>query len=263
MLWISGPPRSGTTMLNVMLSGDGYLPECSIITEFVKLYHTCKYDNDQRYKTFLGENNQLKENFSAILNISLKETPKYAVLKDPNLCLYLDDWRELFPDDRMVMIVRDPRDVVGSMLQVLRRTKPRASVRKAMRAVAPHLLAIGRASQTDDKLLIVRYEDVVAQKHETISLLSKFTGIDLAQRRESAYQFDNANPFYSELYGKRVTDERVGAYAAQLSTAEECAVLYRFSDFLDRYFPDAQLSGWRVPFVFSLMKRWRRARGIG
>ena len=140
MLWISGPPRSGTTMLNFMLAGRRYLPECTIITRFIDLYALCKNESDPRYKTFMGEGAALKRDFENIINTSLRDTPKDAVLKDPYLCLYFQEWRDLFPNEPMIVIIRNPLDAVTSMLGVLRRTNANAEVTRAIDPKAPVLL---------------------------------------------------------------------------------------------------------------------------
>ena len=153
MIWISGPPRSGTTMLNLMISGDKYLPECTIITEFLRLYSLCKNDPDPRYKTFMGGDGVLEKTFAEILKFAMRGVAKDAVLKDPNLCLYLPEWQEFFPQDRMVIIIRDPRDAVGSMLAVLRRTNADATVRQAIDVVAPHFFQIEKTFGVTDNVL--------------------------------------------------------------------------------------------------------------
>lgn len=225
-------------MLNFAIAGDRYLPECTIITEFVRLYSVCVNDTDRRFKAFFGERAAAKEKFSAILKTALSGTPDDAVLKDPNLCLYLNEWRELFPNDRAVIIIRDPRDVVSSMLQVLRKTNPGAKVRQAIDAVAPHFFEIDRADLQTDKILTVRYEDIVSSKRGTINVLSGFLGRPLSTMHQSSYKFDQSDPFFSNLYGKPVVSERIGCYKTQLTQVELREVVNVYSGIISRYFPD-------------------------
>lgn len=238
MIWISGPPRSGTTMLNFIVAGDEYLPECTIITELVRLYSVCMNDDDQRFKTFMGEGDELKKKFSAILRTALSGIPENAVLKDPNICLYLSAWRELFPADRMIIIIRDPRDTVSSMLQVLRKTNQKATVRQAIEVVAPHYFEVDRAALRTEKLIMVRYEDVSSLDTGTMRLLSEFVNRQLSTAREITYNFNSNDPFYSPLYGKPVVNEQVGSYKTRLTQAETREIMDVFSGIISRFFAD-------------------------
>lgn len=236
MIWISGPPRSGTTMLNLMLSGRSYLPECTALTEFIRLYSLWKSDSDPRYKTFMGECKALTCSFSDIMSVCLRRMPNTAILKDPNLCLYIREWGELFPDDRMVIIIRDPRDVVSSMLTVLRKTNPSADVNQAIDVVAPHFFQIEKDVEAANNILVVRYEDVALGRQDVLNSVKSFTGVTLSSNYESAYEFDRDDSFITGLFGKPVSDERIGVHKALLNESELNRVYEIFCGIIDRRF---------------------------
>src|SRR5579871_6045341 len=185
MLWISGPPRSGTTMMNLILSGPDYAPECTIVTEFIRLYSICKNDPDPRYQMYMGSGAVLRSSFVETLKIATRQLPDTAVLKDPNICLYTNEWRDLFPQDRMVVVIRDPRDVVSSMLTVLRRKNPNADVSSAIEAVAPHFFQIEKCAVGVRDIFVIRYEDVVLGAKQALTALTSFVGHELALTYES------------------------------------------------------------------------------
>ena len=244
MIWISGPPRSGTTMVNVLIAGEAYLPECTIVTQLIKLYAISKTDSDPRFRAFMGEGDSLTQNFRDLIDVSLRGLPDDAVLKDPYLTLHLKEWRDLFRDDRMIVVVRDPRDVVGSMLTVLRKEKPRANVAEAVDFIAPFYSEIDKVRRTAmPNLLFFRYEDLVGRAPDEVRKLGEFVGRDLSvseedfSRRQSLSQ-RYVQPLPLEFYGRPVTDERIGAYADVLTDAEIKVVADRFADALDTWYAD-------------------------
>ena len=226
-------------MLTLMLSGRSYLPECTALTEFIRLYSLWKIDKDPRYKTFMGEGKALTGNFSDIISVCLRHLPNTAILKDPNLCLYIREWRELFPHDRMIIIIRDPRDVVSSMLTVLRRTNPSADVNQAIDVVAPHFFQIEKDVETANNIVVVRYEDVALGRQDVLTFVRSFTGVNLSTNYESAYEFDRNDSFITRLFGKPVSDERIGAHKALLNESELNKVCEIFCGIIERRFKNA------------------------
>lgn len=220
MIWISGPPRSGTTMLNIIVSGQEYLHECTIVTEFIRLYSICRNDPDPRYKVYMGSGHELMSNFREILKTSLRRLADTAVLKDPNLCLYLREWQEFFPRDRMIVAIRDPRDVVASMLAVLRKSKPLAEVHQAIGVVAPHFFEIEKVAESIENLLVVRYEDIVSKEEDTLNVLREFTGRELTFVPGLEDRFDQQNPFHTELFGCELSKKQIGSFRYRLTKDE-------------------------------------------
>jgi hypothetical protein len=244
MIWISGPPRSGTTMLNLMISGDAYLPECTIVTQLIKLYAISKNAKDSRFRVFMGDGPDLTRNFRDLVAVSLRSVPRDAVLKDPYLTMHLREWRDLFQDERMIVMLRDPRDVVSSMLVVLRKTERRAKVEEAVDFIAPFYAEIEKVHRRPiADILFVRYEDIVAHAPAEMSKLSQFVGRELRASPSGASLkradfMDASNPYHSDLSGRAVTDERIGAYATTMTEEEVKLVGDRFADTLDLWYRD-------------------------
>ena len=229
-------------MLNVIMSGQNYFPECTIVTEFLRLYSVCKNDPDPRYKVYMGSGHELKSNFAEILNSSVRRLADTIILKDPNLCLYIPEWQEFFPRDRMVLTIRDPRDVVASMLAVLRKTNPRADVRQAIDIVAPHFFEIEKVAGGIDNLLVVRYEDIVRKRGNTLDLLRTFTERELNLMPDLEDRFDKQNPFHTDLFGRTLSEERIGAFREALTEDEIETVWSIFCGIIDRRFRSRAVS---------------------
>jgi hypothetical protein len=231
-------------MVNVLIAGESYLPECTVVTQLIKLYAISKTDSDPRFRAFMGEGDDLAKNFRDMIDVSLRRLPHDAVLKDPYLTLNLKDWRDLFKEDRMIVVVRDPRDVVSSMLTVLRKERAKANVAEAVDFIAPFYSEIEKIRRTAmPNLLFVRYEDLVGRAPDAMKKLSDFVGRDLNVSGEessvdSPYLKDTSNPYHSKLYGRPVTDERIGAYADTLTEGELKVVQDKLADALDAWYAD-------------------------
>jgi Sulfotransferase family len=239
MIWLSGPPRSGTTMLSLMLAGGGYLPECTAITEIFRLYQYFAANPDPRYRAILGEPPKMRDKFRRVMDILLEGLPSSAVLKDPNLCLYLNSLAELRTHARVIIVIRDPREVIASFMEVRRKQGAGTTVAEAINVVMPHYIAIEQTSAIPGlEALIIKYADVVVRDPDTIRRIESFAGKPVSLDAESGYAFDRSDAFISDLYGKPVSGTRLGAYAGQLTVHEISEVENAFAGIIARNFPE-------------------------
>lgn len=234
---VCGPPRSGTTWLQRELcSARGtfrFMPECSLVTQQVELYHrTLRYCDPQRFAAYFGDREFLLAYFRA--NIArlidraamLNQTgdARILVIKDPCLSLYLEDLGDLLPPHRLIVLVRNPLDVVASMKTVAGRRKERWRPAAVAGGLLQYYLRIGQhASRAGRDCLLLRYEDVVTGDRQA---LRDFLGdIRLADHVATdttavAARLDSRDPFFSEHYLRPTTSERIGAYRKTLSLSE-------------------------------------------
>ena len=104
LIIICGPPRSGTTWLNRELcklpTVFQFLPECTLITQQIELYsRTLHYCEPQRFHAYFSNQQNLlyyyRTNITKLVDqvATLNKRTNYStlVLKDPCLCLYLND----------------------------------------------------------------------------------------------------------------------------------------------------------------------------
>lgn len=151
------------------------------------------YDlNKQTMRTWFfqcHEFSQLVSRFSHHLEtLSNKE---YWIEKTPRNALCMDLFCQLIPEAKVIHIVRDPRDVVCSLLG--RGYSPRQAAERWLVAVAS-----ARKQNTSGKLIELRYEDLVKDTRNEISRL--FEGLEL--QMENGVLTNRHNMF--DIFGNRI-----------------------------------------------------------
>jgi hypothetical protein len=238
LIVLCGPPRSGTTWLNRELcnapTAFPFLPECTFLTQQIELYHRTRHYSD-RYRIeayFSSEQNMLdyfRANVAKLIDQAARFNPKAdartLILKDPNICLYLTDLKDLLPPHKLVVMVRDPRDVLASMKNVVVRKQQKWDLSASIEAMLNYYYQIGNHRQRAEKdCIFVRYEDLVVGqsaalqeflKLQVATAVASCDGIAIARER-----LDSSDPFFSELYLQPTTAEKVGSYVNTLTRKE-------------------------------------------
>ena len=193
-IFVGGAARSGTTMLQNMLDAHPaicgapefhHLPEigelrrklhASIDCEEIDLF--CSHDDVDQYFSRLIE--------ELLLPLKEKHDRAYLSEKTPENVLVFSDLIELFPAAHFICIVRDPRAVIASMLQVGRRGRGTnwvkqdftRSVLAAITYVKKCLKAAMDAKQkAPDRVAIVSYERLVHFPEVETQGLCSFLGL--------------------------------------------------------------------------------------
>ena len=181
---------------------------------------------------------------------------------------YCPELYEVVPGARFVMSVRDPRDIVASMIEVSNRklqkkmqgypqiprdVKLMASSRdvesmasKLMTCYEPCLAC--RDPGFRARLLYVKYEDLVSDPSSVIADMQSWTGLDLSEfdpagewprsLRDFDVDREIGTPYITEPYGKAITARSIGRYKNTLSVEETltvermCAPLMQAFDYL-------------------------------
>lgn len=253
LIVVCGPPRSGTTWLNRELcnapTAFPFLPECTLITQQIELYsRTLHYCDPQRFHAYFANQQNLLSYFRAnvaklvdqVANLNQKPGAQTLVLKDPLLCLYLEDTKDVLPPHKLVVLVRDPRDVLASMKNVTAKKKQKWNVREAARELLNYYYGIENHQRRADKdSIYLRYEDLVVgqrtilqnflqQKNEDAA----FTHADAPSVQE---RLDASDPFFSELYLQPTTSEKIGSYTKILSWNEIYFIESAYSGVMQRW----------------------------
>lgn len=248
-IWVSGLPRSGTTWFARELStalDTVFLPECSFLTKQCVLHRDTRlYSDAQRFDAYLGSQEALQKLYSRALReqIFLARTvasvPKsrHVVLKDPLLSEVIEELELLFPDHLHYAVIREPLDVVASLKRVHMRKGLDWTVESAFRMVRDGKYGILRAyERSTEYTKFIFYESIVSQSEFPLAQLGLETptGRRKARSRVSndiKQKLDSSDPFFSELYFRPTTSERIGAWKAELTTHEAHQVREEFAEF--------------------------------
>lgn len=249
LLVVCGPPRSGTTWLQRELcSAPGafrFLPECSLVTQQVELYHRTAHHCDlQRFAAYFGDREFLRaycrDNIARLIDraalLNQSENARTLILKDPSLCLYLGDLGDVLPPHRLVVLMRNPLDVIASMKAVTGRQKEKWRINSVASELLQYYLQINRhAARSDSGCLFIRYEDVVTGNRQALSGILEDIGLTdrvVADTATVAAKLDASDPFFSEHYLRATTSERIGAYRKTLSLFEIMLIETMYADIM-------------------------------
>ena len=198
------------------------------------------------------------------MNFLLLTGEKYSpasalVLKSPDLTPYFSKLAGWFAVARFIVLVRDPRATIASIISVGNRhresgqTTALTELNRDMRKLSDHYISyyldiIENFDALRDRTLTIRYEDVIRQPDATIQGISEFCGIPLTLSNFERDEYwkgethwtgmkDQAyfDAFWSPYWVKEMTDSRVASYKEQLS-ADEIAQIEQYCADLARLF---------------------------
>jgi len=161
---IAGCPRSGTTLLEALLSAHP-----KIKSPLTEIDFSSKRNFSKAIKRSLGceiKRGDLEKTFKKFAN------KKYLILKRPVAIFYLDTLFRYFPQMKVIHIIRDGRDVVMSLNKSKHFGWP---VQLGCRAWKRSIV-LGKRYRNNQKYYEVRYENLVKEPVKTINKILKFLG---------------------------------------------------------------------------------------
>lgn len=193
LIFVGGSPRSGTTLVQKILNCHPEIyggPEFDFVPRIVNLFEGMRSSiRSGRIDRILNENN-LVDTFRYLLVALLSpkmraEGVSYLSEKTPANVFAFPWLEECAPEAKKILVIRDPRDVVSSMLEVGRRQRRQTGracgfVRDTVAAVnyMNECLRAGTAfAETSRNCLVIHYEDVVADPLLVANRMYSFVGL--------------------------------------------------------------------------------------
>lgn len=246
---VGGVARSGTTLLyGVLCSGRQTNPalfETHLVPSLLRAYRQTRRrfeqsDEGQFFNDLAALNNYFALSIRDFLEMVRMRhgAPPHLVLKSIMLTPYCLPALELLADCKVVVSVRDPRDVVASQLEIALKTRRLAAGQHGEAHIRGLAIEVMRAYENcltaapagSDRLRFVRYEDMASAPREVVGGLADWAGLDLSgfdpanawAHSLRDFEADRAagSAYVTELFGKGVSDQRIGRHAAMLSPAD-------------------------------------------
>jgi Sulfotransferase family len=248
-VFIVGAPRSGTTLLRVVLDrhpaiavpdeteffhfvysrrrafGDLSIPRNRqrLIDQYLatKRIRRLGLDLTALRETLMREGTGYPQFFTSLLRFNAahhgKQIPgeksPYHALVTELLCAW-------FPDCRIVHLVRDPRDVAASMVRMPWATRSVLASARAWRACN---LAAHRSSWRDNYAMF-RYEDLIADPDQQLRRICRHIGVEWAPTMIDPTEPGAGVRWWGRRAHGKLTGERVGRWRVELAPWQAAVV---------------------------------------
>ncbi len=193
-IFVGGAPRSGTTLVQNMLDMH---PQIAGGPEFLHLTKILALRASLRKKVANGRIDAFCSGAdiertiggmieALLLPLADREGRKYLSEKTPSNCLVFGDLLELFPRARCIFVLRDPRAVVASMLEVGRKGREAGRApppyTRTLRAATAHVArcihaGFAAAEASPDRVLTVEYAALVSDPAAETLRICDFLGL--------------------------------------------------------------------------------------
>lgn len=196
-IFVGGAPRSGTTLTRAVLDAHPDIacgPELRAIPSLARLYRDTAATMSGVLMTHYGFGAaDLRRTFSDLIASFLapyhrRSGKTFIAEKTPANALYFSDLFALFPGSRFIHVVRDPRDVVASLLRMDwrdaksgERLAITASAAGAAQSWRDHVTAARAARAAGAPVHDFVYEALVADPVATLDRLFAFLGVAPSQ----------------------------------------------------------------------------------
>jgi hypothetical protein len=189
MIFIVGMPRSGTTLVEQILSCHDDVFGCGELTHIASLASGLKarYGSAKKFPTGLDDldQNQLSEmrdeyvrevRFTLSSN-GIDRPPQFVIDKMPTNFRYLGLIQRVFPDAKILHICRDPRDVAVSCLEQ-NLAWPFCVPEALSQYIKSYQQIMQHATQClGDAMLNIRYEQLIDSSRSSIQAILTFLGV--------------------------------------------------------------------------------------
>jgi hypothetical protein len=262
-IFVGGAPRSGTTLVQRILNAHSSVyggPEFDLIPRIMKLRRLFRNKIETgRIDAFLSKK-QCDDCFSAfvvgLFSYKLKDSNTiYISEKTPSNAFVFADICELFPEARCVLVLRDPRSIVASMLKVSKAARSSDRIDESFRTTSSCVRYMNscwsRGFSAVEKYPNVRtvfYEDIVTNPQIAIKQLCKDLELPFEERMlriedsafEAARDENSWQHWYShEQFTMAIQEPRAASWQAHLKPYQVWLInrkAFRNSVLQKRYF---------------------------
>lgn len=264
-IFVGGSQRTGTSIAQQMLcqlpSANPYLYEASFLRQLVSCYTEPRNNFNKNYSSYFQDKQALRRFCAGVVHAFLENVQahlgnvEHLILKEPHLTMYWPYLYELVPEAKFLMMVRDPRDAIASMVSVGERQKAMGQkymfANRDIPVMCDHFLGFYKPAfgvKTEafrNQLAVVHYEELVGDPEQTMRDIANFTGLPFDQIDTTANpetgQVTNAHissdagysAWATEVSGKKLSKGRVGNFASVLTESEIAQVEESCSDFFE------------------------------
>lgn len=259
-IFIVGAPRSGTTLLRLILDrhpaiaipdeteffhfvynrrrtfGDLSVPRNRqrLIHQYLATEHIRRLGLDLTalHETLMREGTGYPEFFSSLLRFNATHHGKQIPgEKSPYHALAVELLCAWFPDCRVIHLIPDPRDVAASMMRM-----PWAARSVLVSALAwrkCNLTACQSSRRTN--YLMLRYEDLVADPEKQVGRICRHAGVEYAPGLVDATDFEAGVRWWGRRAHYKLTGERLGRWRVDLAPWQAAVVERVAGPYMEMY----------------------------
>jgi protein-tyrosine sulfotransferase len=252
LVFVGGSPRSGTTLVQNMLGSHPDViagPEFLHLPDIVNVRNTLQRSIKRGWIDKYCSAEEVDDAVRALIDnlvLSLRHRSGRRLLseKTPENVLVFSQLMELYPGARCVHVVRDPRAVVASMLQVgvradrrgIQRAWYTSDIVSATQQATRWLRAgITAAKAYPNNIFTLVYERLVSNPEQETRKLCDFLELDWSERMlypasgkhlgEEAITKNSGEVWYTtETYYRNPVKDEVDKWTTQLSTLQQAMV---------------------------------------
>lgn len=241
IVFVGGSPRSGTTLVQKLLVGHEEIAggcEFMVLPKMLDLFELMMSDYHLNRQDIYWTENSLKNSFRKFI-LSFFETLgsssdkiKIVCEKSPVNIFVADKLLKLFDDSAFIVIHRDGRDVVASMLDVNERVQ---NSRKGKMPVVKNAAKMwNRAIFCENKLFkgpfaqrvhSLKYESLTSDAENQTKELMRFLQLPFEDSQLQTQNIDRSSlgntetndPFYTEeMYKQKISASKVGSWRKRI-----------------------------------------------
>lgn len=252
VIFVGGSQRTGTSIAQQMLcqlpSANPYIYEANFLRQLVQCYADAKNNFGNSHESYFGDVSSLRGFSAGVVLAFLEQTKKrlggceHLVLKEPHLTMLWPALAELVADAKFVLMVRDPRDVIASMVQVGEKQQRLGQnyifARRDIPQLCRHFLSFyapALSCQDTDfrsRLGVARYEELATDPAQALRGLARFTGlpfdeVDVTTKPTEGMVSTHEtrtnpqfSPWVTELNGQALSTSRIGRHVDVLTPDE-------------------------------------------